>query len=156
MNRLLIAVAAIYLSISLGEPSQAQSSADEGKVLGPRFIGRMVSNLDRSVDFYKAIGLIEDPSDDTAWRKDDVAGRLYGVKSIQTRTAKMYVDDVASGQRFVIYLRELKGLPRKNVSDHTPWEPAATHFGLIVSDADAVWSGCAPAECSKRDPGMRN
>ncbi len=139
MNRFLIAVAAIFLSVGLSAPSRAESSADEGKVLNLGFVARMVSNLDRSVDFYKAIGFSEDPSGSSAWRKDDIAGRLYGVKGVQTRTAKMYVDNVSSGRRFVVYLHEIKGLPRKNVSDHTPWEPAATHFGLIVSDADAVW-----------------
>jgi len=99
----------------------------------------MVSDLDRSVAFYKAIGFSQDPAADPAWRQDDVVERLYGVKGIKTRMAKMYVNNTASGQRFVVYLRELKGLPRKILSDHTPWDPGVTHFGLIVPSADAVW-----------------
>jgi catechol 2,3-dioxygenase-like lactoylglutathione lyase family enzyme len=120
-------------------PSAAQSSSDQGKVLGLAFVGRMVSDLDRSVAFYKAIGFSQDPAANSAWREDDVIERLYGVSGIQTRMAKMYVNNTSSGRRFVVYLRELKGLPRKNLSDHTAWDPGVTHFGLIVPDADAVW-----------------
>jgi catechol 2,3-dioxygenase-like lactoylglutathione lyase family enzyme len=139
MNRLATALVAACLSLGFVEPSLAQSSADEGKIVGLAFVGRMVSDLDRSVAFYKAIGFSQDPAANPAWRKDDVVERLYGVSGIQTRMAKMYVNNTSSGQRFVVYLRELKGLPRKNLSNHTPWDPGVTHFGLIVPDADAVW-----------------
>jgi catechol 2,3-dioxygenase-like lactoylglutathione lyase family enzyme len=139
MNRSVALLVASCLSFGASSLSLADPVADEGKVLGLGFVGRMVSDLDRSVAFYKAIGFAQDPLANPAWRKDDVVDRLYGVKNVDTRMAKMYVNNTASGQRFVVYLRELKGLPRKNVSDHTPWEPGATHFGLIVPDADAVW-----------------
>ncbi len=139
MMRLAAALVATCLSLGLAAPSPAQSSAAEGKVVGLAFVGRTVSDLDRSVAFYKAIGFTQDPAANSAWRKDDVIERLYDIKDVQTRMAKMYVNNTSSGHRFVVYLRELKGLPRKNVSDHTPWEPGATHFGLIVPDAEAVW-----------------
>ena len=126
-------------NFTCSEPSAAQSSSDQGRVVGLAFVGRMVSDLDRSVAFYKAIGFSQDPAANPAWRKDDVVERLYGVSGVQTRMAKMYVNNTPSGQRFVVYLRELKGLPRKTLSNHTPWDPGVTHFGLIVPDADAVW-----------------
>ena len=40
----------------------------------------------------------------------------------------------------MVYLREVKGIRRTDRSDHTPWTPGATHFGLVVADADQVWS----------------
>jgi catechol 2,3-dioxygenase-like lactoylglutathione lyase family enzyme len=143
MGRMATALAVVLLSCALAAPSLAEPAGTEGKVLGLAFVGRMVSDLDRSVAFYKAIGFSQDPAADSAWRKDDVVDRIYGVSGAQTRMAKMYVNNTSSGQHFVVYLRELNlaaaGIARKDLSDHTPWEPGATHFGLIVPDADAVW-----------------
>lgn len=139
MNRFTTVVMAC-LAWALCAAAHAQPSAAEGKVLGLAFVGRMVSNLDRSVAFYKALGFSQDPAANPAWRRDKVIDALYGVKDVETRMAKMYVHNTPSGHRFVVYLRELKGLPRKDLSHHTAWEPGATHFGLIVPDADAVWA----------------
>ncbi|HEV2702837.1 MAG TPA: VOC family protein, partial [Steroidobacteraceae bacterium] len=75
-----------------------------------------------------------------AWRTDPVVEGLYGVKGITTRMAKMYVVNPDSGQHFVVYLREVKGIKRTDRSAHTPWTPGATHFGLVVADADQVWA----------------
>src|SRR5689334_13152094 len=112
----------------------------QGSVVGIGFVGRMVSDLDRSVAFYKAIGFQQDPAADSAWRKDPGLERLYHVKGIQTRMAKMYVVNSASGQHFVVYLRELKGIPRANMSHHTAWDPGVSHFGIVVPDANKTWS----------------
>ncbi|HEU4626569.1 MAG TPA: VOC family protein [Steroidobacteraceae bacterium] len=115
-------------------------AADEGKVVGLSFVGRMVGDLDASVAFYKAIGFSQDPAASSAWRKDDVVEHLYGVRGVETRMAKMFVNNEATAQRFVVYLRELRGLERKNMAEHTAWEPGATHFGLVVPDAAATWA----------------
>src|SRR5262245_19290729 len=114
--------------------------ADEGKVVGLSFVGRMVGDLDRSVAFYQAIGSSQDPLANPAWRKDEVIEHLYGVKGIETRMAKMFVNNEATGERFVVYLRELKGLKRKNMTEHTAWDPGVSHFGLVVPDAAATWA----------------
>jgi catechol 2,3-dioxygenase-like lactoylglutathione lyase family enzyme len=115
-------------------------AADPGKVIGLEFVGRMVGDLDRSVAFYKALGFSQDPLANPAWRRDEVTEHLYGIKQVETRMAKMYVVNSTSGQHFVVYLRELRGLPRRNLSDHTAWDPGASHFGLIVADAQQTWS----------------
>jgi catechol 2,3-dioxygenase-like lactoylglutathione lyase family enzyme len=112
----------------------------EGRVVGIAFVGRAVGDLDRSVAFYEALGFKRDPAANSAWRTDDVVERLYDVKGFETRMAKMYVENQASGQRFVVYLRELKGIPRKNLSDHTAWDPGVSHFGLVVPDAERLWT----------------
>jgi catechol 2,3-dioxygenase-like lactoylglutathione lyase family enzyme len=134
--------AVLLLSPALiGGAALAQTSpAAQGKVIGIGFVGRMVSDLDRSVAFYKAIGFSQDPAANPAWRKDDVVEQLYGVRGFETRMAKMYVTNAASGQRFALYLREIRGIPRKNVTDHTAWDPGVSHFGLVVADATALWS----------------
>jgi len=115
----------------------------QGARLG--FVGREVKDLDRSVAFYKMIGFTQDPAANPQWRTDPVIEGLYGVRHITTRMAKMYVVNPDSGQHFVVYLREVKGIRRTDRSDHTPWEPGATHFGLIVADADQVWANLQAA-----------
>jgi catechol 2,3-dioxygenase-like lactoylglutathione lyase family enzyme len=124
------------LGLLLGAPAVA----DEGKVVGLSFVGRMVGDLDKSVAFYKAIGFSQDPLANPAWRKDEVIEHLYGLAGVETRMAKMFVNNEATGERFVVYLRELKGLRRKNLAEHTAWDPGVSHFGLVVPDAAATWA----------------
>jgi catechol 2,3-dioxygenase-like lactoylglutathione lyase family enzyme len=116
--------------------------AGQGHLVGLAFGGRSVSNLDRSIAFYEALGFRLDPAAPPVWRREEVFQRIDGIanaRGVTTRMAKMYVDEPAGG-RFVIYLRELKGIPRRNLSNHTAWEPGASHFGLVVADAQALWS----------------
>lgn len=130
---------ASWLAVSV--PARAQSPAsDQGQVVGIAFVGRMVADLDRSVAFYEALGFSQDPAANPAWRRDEVVEHLYGIKGVETRMAKMFINSESSGQRFVVYLRELKGLKRRNLAEHTAWEPAASHFGLVVPDAHRLWS----------------
>jgi catechol 2,3-dioxygenase-like lactoylglutathione lyase family enzyme len=149
--RMLVALACT-LGIVLAAPAMAQTAGSQapraqapaggapGKVVALTFVGRMVSDLDKSVAFYKALGFSQDPLANPAWRKDEVIEHLYGVKGVETRMAKMFVNNEATGQRFVVYLRELKGLKRKNLSEHTAWEPGSSHFGLVVPDAAETWA----------------
>lgn len=135
----LAACATTCLGLSASAVS-ATPAAEPGKVVGLAFVGRMVSDLDRSVAFYKALGFSEDPAANPAWRRDEVIERLYGVKSVQTRMAKMYVINSSTGKHFVVYLRQLRGLKRRDLSNHTAWDPGVSHFGLIVPDAQQTWS----------------
>ena len=66
-----------------------------------------------------------------AWRKDEVIERLYEVKGIETRMAKMFVE---CAPRAAVGRVPARGerTRAQNLSDHTAWEPGATHFGLVV------------------------
>jgi catechol 2,3-dioxygenase-like lactoylglutathione lyase family enzyme len=120
--------------------AQGQTAAGPGKVVGLAAVGRMVANLDRSVAFYKALGFHQDLTADPEWRKDEVIDQLYGVHGVQMRMAKLFVVNAASGQPFALYLREWKGIKRRNLAGHPAWQPGATHFSLVVPDAQSVWS----------------
>ena len=140
-SALSIRTLAAFAGLALCAPAFSQAARDESpRVVGIAFVGRMVADLDKSVTFYKALGFNQDPAADPAWRRDDVVERLYGVKGVQTRMAKMFINSNVSGQKFVVYLRELKGIKRKNLAGYTAWEPGASHFGLIVPDAALTWS----------------
>ncbi len=120
----------------------APAPTEQGRLVGLAFAGRSVSNLDRSIAFYEALGFKLDPAAPPVWRSEEVFQRIDGIGSargVTTRMAKMYVNEPAGG-RFVIYLRELRGIPRRNLSHHTAWDPGASHFGLVVPDAQALWS----------------
>jgi catechol 2,3-dioxygenase-like lactoylglutathione lyase family enzyme len=54
--------------------------------------------------------------------------------------AKMSINSNVSGGKFVVYLREVRGIQRNNLSVHAAWEPGATHFGIVVPDAHALWA----------------
>ncbi|HTB69167.1 MAG TPA: VOC family protein [Steroidobacteraceae bacterium] len=135
-----LAVCAPWLALCAAALCQAASSEPQGKVVGLAFVGRMVADLDQSVAFYKAIGFSQDPAADTVWRKDEGLQHLYGVDGIEARMARMSIINDASGQPFVLYLHELKGIKRRNLAGHPAWEPGATHFSLVVPDAQLLWS----------------
>lgn len=115
---------------------------NEGQVIGVAFDGRMVSDLDKSVAFYKLIGFSEVPDVDKSWRADEAMNRIHGVKAgMQSRMAKLTINSNISGKPFTLYLREFKGIKRKNVmAGKTAWEPGATHLDLTIPDADLMWS----------------
>jgi catechol 2,3-dioxygenase-like lactoylglutathione lyase family enzyme len=112
---------------------------DAGRIVGVAFTGRLVANLDQSVVFYSAIGFERDPAVSSAWSGDEGIRRLYGAPTIETRVAKMSINSNVSGGKFVVYLREIRGIERNNLSVHAAWEPGATHFGIVVPDAHALW-----------------
>jgi catechol 2,3-dioxygenase-like lactoylglutathione lyase family enzyme len=112
---------------------------DAGRIVGVAFTGRMVANLDQSVAFYSAIGFERDRAVASAWSGDEGVRRLYGAPAIETRVAKMSINSNVSGGKFVVYLREIRGIERNNLSMHAAWEPGATHFGIVVPDAHALW-----------------
>ena len=116
------------------------AGASPGRVVGISFVGRMVADLDRSIAFYKALGFAQDPQANPAWRKDEITDQMYGLKGVETRMAKMAINSSLSGKTFVVYLREFRGIQRKNLTGYTTWEPGATHFGLIVPDAEKLWA----------------
>jgi catechol 2,3-dioxygenase-like lactoylglutathione lyase family enzyme len=134
------AVCAAWLAACAAARGQTSAGEPPGKVVGLAYVGRMVADLDRSVAFYQAIGFTQDAAADATWHRDGDIDRLYGIHGIQLRTARMSIVNDASGQRFVVVLRQLKGVRRQNLAGHTAWEPGATHFSLVVPDAQLLWS----------------
>jgi catechol 2,3-dioxygenase-like lactoylglutathione lyase family enzyme len=139
------ATSLVVAGTALATPSAATGGTTaaantDGKVLGIAFVGRMVADLDKSIPFYEAIGLTRDPSVDSSWRRDEALNRLFGIKGAQFRTARMTIDSNISGKPFAIYLHELRGIKRITVGGYMPWEPGASHFGIVVPDAQLVWS----------------
>lgn len=136
----MVAVCAPWLVLCAPAMCRSADVGQQGTVVGLAFVARMVADLDQSVAFYRAIGFSADPAVTTAWRRDKDIDHLYGVAGIETRVAEMFVVNDASGQRFSLYLRQVKGIKRRNLAGHPAWTPGATHFSLVVPDAPLLWS----------------
>jgi catechol 2,3-dioxygenase-like lactoylglutathione lyase family enzyme len=126
---------------SLRPAAAQQLGTSKGAVVGVEFDGRMVSDLDKSVAFYKMLGFSEVPNVDKSWRKDEVMNRIHGTKGVESRMAKFEINSNVSGKPFTLYLREFRGIKRRNVmAGKTAWEPGASHFALVVPDAEKLWA----------------
>jgi catechol 2,3-dioxygenase-like lactoylglutathione lyase family enzyme len=136
----------LILGIAVTGLRQSSSAAPQfgpskGAVVGVEFDGRMVSDLHKSVAFYKAIGFTEVPDVNKSWRNDEVMNRIHGTKGVESRMAKLTLNSNISGKPFTLYLREFRGVKRRNVmGGKTPWEPGASHIDLTIPDADLMWS----------------
>jgi catechol 2,3-dioxygenase-like lactoylglutathione lyase family enzyme len=128
---------------AMAQSASAPAAQAQGHVVGMAFVGRSVSDLDKAIAFYKALGFTQDMQANPAWRKDPITEQIYGIKGakgVETRMAKMAINSNQSGQVFNVYLREFRGLPRKTLTGYDAWEPGATHFGLVVPDANTLWA----------------
>lgn len=113
----------------------------KGHVVGIGFDARMVSNLENSVKFYRLLGFTEVPGVNPAWRVDKVFNQIYGIKGVESRMAKLQLNSNLGQQKpFTLYLREFRGVPRRDAARGKPWYPAQMHIDLTVPDADATWA----------------
>lgn len=114
----------------------------KGQVIGVEFDARMVSNLDKSITFYKLLGFSEVPGVGPSWRVDEVFNQIYGTKGVESRMAKLTMNtNIGKQTPFTLYLREFRGIDRRNVMQgKQPWEPGAAHICVTVPDADELWS----------------
>jgi catechol 2,3-dioxygenase-like lactoylglutathione lyase family enzyme len=136
------AVALASLALSPVVQAAPQFGANKGQVVGLEFDGRSVSNLDKSVEFYKLLGFTEVSGVDKSWRVDPVMNRIHGTKGVESRMAKLTINtNIGEQTPFTLYLREFRGIKRRNVMEgKTPWEPGSTHMEVVVPDADKLWS----------------
>jgi catechol 2,3-dioxygenase-like lactoylglutathione lyase family enzyme len=138
---LVLCVAAVGFLEAPSAVPQSFLPPSKGQVVGVAFVGRMVSDLDKSVAFYKALGFVPVEGVNPAWRKDEVMNRIHGTKGVESRMAKFTLNSNISGKPFTLYLREFRGIQRRDVMrGKTAWEPGASHIDLTIPDAELMWS----------------
>jgi catechol 2,3-dioxygenase-like lactoylglutathione lyase family enzyme len=118
------------------EKSQMNPSGSPVKLA---FESVIVSNLERSVQYYKTLGFAVAGEATPSWTKEDAENRLYNTPGALSRTAKLTAASTSSGEPFILYLREYKDAARGNRVDFPARNPSATHIGVMVPDADALW-----------------
>ncbi|MCC6202308.1 MAG: VOC family protein [Gammaproteobacteria bacterium] len=113
----------------------------KGQIVGLAYAGRMVRDLERAIAFYRLLGF--DPvieGVDSSWRADPVMNRIHGTRNLTSRMAKFTIESAVSGQPFTLYLREYRGITRRDTTGgKTPWEPGAVHLAVAVPDPVATW-----------------
>ncbi len=138
---LVLGAATVGFSQGTGEPAAAALvNSGPGHVIGVAFEGRMVGDLDKSVAFYKALGFVPAEGVNSSWRSDEVMNRIHGTKGVESRMAKFTLNSNISGKPFTLYLREFRGIPRKNAASGNAWDPGMSHIDLTVPDVDLMWS----------------
>jgi len=115
------------------------NTSEPGKVLGIAFNTVTVSNLGRSVEYYRAIGFTPVGETDPPWTEDEAANRLYKTPGAKSRAASMTIKSSASGEPFTLHLREYEGIQRGNRADYPARNPSSSHMGLMVPEADSLW-----------------
>jgi catechol 2,3-dioxygenase-like lactoylglutathione lyase family enzyme len=134
----LILACTLLLSIAFTEEREPMS--ESGSIRGIAFESVRVSNLEKSIRYYMALGFCLEGETNPPWIQDAAENRLYNTPGAASRTAKLTVASTSSGEPFTLYLREYKDIaPGKRV-DFPARNPSATHIGLMVPDADALWS----------------
>lgn len=116
-----------------------QGTTQSGKALGVSFESLVVSNLERSINYYKAMGFTVDGNANPTWVKDEEINRLYNTPGAMSRTATLTIASTGSGKPFKLLLREYKGIDRGKRVDFPARNPSSAHIGLIVPEADALW-----------------
>ena len=115
----------------------ATAQADDSAKLA--LVGRLVANLDQSVEYYEALGFTQDAAESKDWSRDSTSEALFGVKGIETRVAKMQATTSASGKLFPVYLREVRGIERRNLASRSMWKPTSTHIGFYIENIQQSW-----------------
>ncbi len=133
----MISLCVLVVGIALAQGTQQTPS---GKVLGLAFQGVSVSNLERSMNYYKMLGFTVVGDASPPWIKDEAANRLYKTPGAMSRTVAMSLPSTASGKPFVLYLREYKNFDRGSRADFPARNPSSCHFGVLVPDADTLWA----------------
>ena len=127
--------------IELGSASLPGPGANKsGKVLGLAFESLRVSDLNRSIGYYRALGFALTGDSNPPWAVDEAANGLYNAPGVSSRTATLTIASTASGQPFTLYLREYKDFERGRRIDFPARNPSSTHVGLMAPEADALWA----------------
>lgn len=98
-------------------------------VLGLAQVGHNVADLDKSIEFFKAIDfkVVQGP---TAWKKDDEVNKLGNTPNAETRTAVMQVQSSVSDVPFTLVLRQYRGIERQDWSKLNSWDLLSSHIDL--------------------------
>jgi catechol 2,3-dioxygenase-like lactoylglutathione lyase family enzyme len=121
------------------QPAPGAASDKSGKVVGLAFVSLQVSNLQKSIDYYRALGFTLSGEPDASWVRDETENRLYHTPGALSRKAVLKIAATESGNPFTLYLREYKGIERGSRADFPARDPSSTHLGLMVPEADVMW-----------------
>ncbi|HTY62363.1 MAG TPA: VOC family protein [Acidobacteriota bacterium] len=127
------------IAFTQDRPMSPGSAGKSGRVVGLAFVSLQVSNLQKSIEYYRALGFTLAGNSNSSWIKDEAENRLYHTPGAMSRTAILKIPTTDSGRPFTLYLREYKDIERGSRADFPARDPSSTHLGLMVPEADALW-----------------
>ncbi len=116
------------------------AAGKSGKVVGLAFVSLQVADLQKSMDYYRAIGFTSAGDSNPSWIVDEAANRLYNTPGAMSRTATLTIASTGSRKPFTLYLREFKGIERGSRADFPARNQSSTHLGVLAPEADALWA----------------
>lgn len=121
-------------------PGPVPAEGRPGKIAGIAFVSLQVSDLQKSTDYYRALGFASVGEANPSWVLNEAENRLYNAPGAMSRTAILTIPTTDSGRPFTLYLKEYKGIERGTRADFPARDPSSTHLGLMVPEADALWA----------------
>jgi catechol 2,3-dioxygenase-like lactoylglutathione lyase family enzyme len=138
-----LVLCALFVGIAFtgsGQSLRGSAASKSRAVLGIAFESLRISDLKKSIDYYRTLGFALASDANPPWIVDEAANRLYNAPGVSSRTAALTIASTASGQPFTLYLREYKDFERGRRIDFPARNPSSTHMGLMVPEADALWA----------------
>lgn len=111
----------------------AADTAKNNTVLGIGFDARQVSDLDKSIQFYEALGFAVEGKP-TDWKVDKDFNKLGGTDGAKSRSARMTIQSSVSTTPFILILTEYKGIDRKNWGTLATSDLLSGHIDLTIQD----------------------
>jgi catechol 2,3-dioxygenase-like lactoylglutathione lyase family enzyme len=139
MKNMMILIVLFTLLLGIAFAQTRQRTPQTGSVSELAFVSLRVSDLERSIKYYRAIGFTVEGDTNPPWIKDEAANRLYNTPGVMSRTATLSIASTNSGKPFAFYLREFRGLARGNRVDFPARNPSSSHIGVMVPAADTLW-----------------
>ena len=120
----------------LASRGSALAASDHADVLGLAFVGRQVSDLEKSMAYYETLGF--EKASVSGWAMEPLENRLYGTPGAESRAAILTMASSASGKPMRLILREYRGIPRKNL--RLPiYDVGVGHIGVAAESPRAFW-----------------
>jgi catechol 2,3-dioxygenase-like lactoylglutathione lyase family enzyme len=121
----------VFLFVLITTPLFAQPSDRPSDMVGMAFVGHQVSDLERSIQFFEAIGFTaaEAPGD---WRVNQELNRLGNTPGAESRTAILKVQSSVSDVPFTLILRQYRNIKRQDWSKRNSWDLGANHIDMTV------------------------
>jgi catechol 2,3-dioxygenase-like lactoylglutathione lyase family enzyme len=131
-----VIIVAAAVAVAMAGLGVSKVKADKGnpEVLGMAFDGHSVSNLEKSIEFYKILDfkVVQKP---TGWKVDKSLNMLEGLPAdTKSRTAILATQSSVSSTPWRLILHEYKGIPQKNWSDLDSGALGAGHMDLTVME----------------------
>jgi catechol 2,3-dioxygenase-like lactoylglutathione lyase family enzyme len=123
---LFVLVSALTTRLLFAQPPDRASD-----IVGLAFVGHQVSDLERSIKFFEAIGftVAQGPG---LWKVDVELNKLGNTPGAESRAVVLKVQSSVSDVPFTLILTQYLGIERQDWSKRNSWDLLANHIDMTV------------------------